>query len=684
MVLLERPWEVWGAFAATWFSNIVCVFLICQHIRNYTQPGFQRYICRIVFIVPFYCTGSWLALKYRDYSIYFETPRDCYEAWVIYNFMSLCMAYVGGPGAVVVKSDGKVIAPSWVLCTCCMAPIPVDGFFLRKCKQGTLQFVIAKPFLAFFTLALFVVGKYQVGDWSFTNGYFYLAIIYNVCYSVALFWMLLFYVGTDELLKPYKPLLKFFVFKTVIFLTFWQGLLVTFMATRFGWTPDDSEALQNWLICIEMFFAAIGMFFAFPVSEYKLGGGATPGWSIKALAHAISISDVMEDIIIQFNPGYKSYVLHTDGGPSENVKRKKFRGKSKKRPAFSMLAHEIGAVAEKMKRLKPKDKKRLLGLTRPSAGGDEEGGHWHAAVHKQNLVMDGIEVIGGTAQKMVKWLPGISEVERRQAELLDSDSDAEYDEENQKDNQLDDRVLTSSSSGHEQSFRQGLRPGTHGRGGRGHGLRHGRLASGSSSEEEEDGNETEAPSQQRMGGRVPDTMTSDSEGPGNYRTQRNHGHHGHATSADWAQFAEAFGSTPRLLPVAELVPDMSAGDDSWAQFPNPEAKATSPGILTAVPREEHAAPGSHVASPRQGSCSGGGEELPSPRQPALPPIHDAGSSPAQEAQQLPCTATAAAQREQGSHGEASGGDEAGAPCPAAPDQQQAAQQGSLPDNSKKQ
>lgn len=35
-------------------------------------------------------------------------PPRSYEAWVIYNFMSLCFAYVGGPGAVVVKSEGKV------------------------------------------------------------------------------------------------------------------------------------------------------------------------------------------------------------------------------------------------------------------------------------------------------------------------------------------------------------------------------------------------------------------------------------------------------------------------------------------------------------------------------------------------------------------------------------------------
>jgi hypothetical protein len=36
--------------------------------------------------------------------------------------------------------------------------------------QGTLQFVLAKPFLAFFTLGMFAAGKYQVGNWSFGDG----------------------------------------------------------------------------------------------------------------------------------------------------------------------------------------------------------------------------------------------------------------------------------------------------------------------------------------------------------------------------------------------------------------------------------------------------------------------------------------------------------------------------------
>lgn len=54
-------------------------------------------------------------------------PSFSYEAWVIYNFLSLCLAWVGGPGAVVLSLSGRVLRPSWYLMTCCFPPIPLDG-----------------------------------------------------------------------------------------------------------------------------------------------------------------------------------------------------------------------------------------------------------------------------------------------------------------------------------------------------------------------------------------------------------------------------------------------------------------------------------------------------------------------------------------------------------------------------
>ena len=53
--------------------------------------------------------------------------------------------------------------------------------------------------------------------------YLWVTIIYNVTYSVALYALVLFYMGTHELLAPFNPLLKFAIVKMVVFLTFWQA-----------------------------------------------------------------------------------------------------------------------------------------------------------------------------------------------------------------------------------------------------------------------------------------------------------------------------------------------------------------------------------------------------------------------------------------------------------------------------
>ena len=55
--------------------------------------------------------------------------------------------------------------------------------------------------------------------------YLYTTLIYNFSISLALYALFLFYFATRELLRPFDPVLKFFTIKSVIFLSFWQGLL---------------------------------------------------------------------------------------------------------------------------------------------------------------------------------------------------------------------------------------------------------------------------------------------------------------------------------------------------------------------------------------------------------------------------------------------------------------------------
>jgi hypothetical protein len=89
--------------------------------------------------------------------------------------------------------------------------------------------------------------------------------------------------------------------------------------------PEDGKALQNFMICVEMLLAGTAMIYAFPYKQYSIGG-STAGFRLDAFAHAASVSDVVKDVVHVFAPSYSDYVLYSDGGPADHVKRKKFRG----------------------------------------------------------------------------------------------------------------------------------------------------------------------------------------------------------------------------------------------------------------------------------------------------------------------------------------------------------------------
>lgn len=60
----------------------VLMLQIYQHLRWYMNPSEQRWIVRILFIVPIYGCYSWISLLFfngNSYYVYFFTVRDCYE-----------------------------------------------------------------------------------------------------------------------------------------------------------------------------------------------------------------------------------------------------------------------------------------------------------------------------------------------------------------------------------------------------------------------------------------------------------------------------------------------------------------------------------------------------------------------------------------------------------------------------
>lgn len=84
--------------------------------------------------------------------------------------------------------------------------------------------MILKPILVVITFILYSKGKYEDGNFSVDQAYLYITIIYTVSYSMALYALALFYVACKDLLRPFNPVPKFIIIKSVVFLTYWQVL----------------------------------------------------------------------------------------------------------------------------------------------------------------------------------------------------------------------------------------------------------------------------------------------------------------------------------------------------------------------------------------------------------------------------------------------------------------------------
>ena len=118
------------------------------------------------------------------------------------------------------------------------------------------------------------------------------------------FWTLNFY---DWFSRPFDPVLKFFTIKSVIFLSFWQGVLLALLekmdyilpicdatGKTVKLTPGTiSAGYQNFLVCIEMFFAAIALRYAFPISVYlsegHINGSAGRSVTMQSISSSLKV-----------------------------------------------------------------------------------------------------------------------------------------------------------------------------------------------------------------------------------------------------------------------------------------------------------------------------------------------------------------------------------------------------------
>jgi len=261
-------------------------------------------------MVPIYAVNSWLSLKYKDTAVYLDMFRDCYEAYVIYLFLALMVSLLGGGNEyriVEIMEDLPRLQHPYPF-NYIWPPIELDATFLRKCKLGTMQFVVIKPLMTIIAAFLESWGLYEQGVFRMDRGYAYVVFVQNISISVAFYFLALFYIALKPFLKPFNPVPKFICIKAVLFLSFWQGVLIAALA-RFhfikemgSWTVENvATGTNNLLLCFEMLLAAIAHCYAFPYEPYKktrpgaLGRNLLPDIRNMRLRDNFAIDDAVND-----------------------------------------------------------------------------------------------------------------------------------------------------------------------------------------------------------------------------------------------------------------------------------------------------------------------------------------------------------------------------------------------------
>ena len=246
---------------------------IRMHLCNYYMPDIQKYVVRILWMVPIYSLQSWLALRVPPTIMaYVEPFRDWYEAYVLSSFVYYLIELCGGEASLAQRLSTK--DPSY-------GHHPKIFFFLNswemghpflfQIKKGVLSFVIIKSLAAILIVICKVCGLYNSSILFYS-----IAILVSLALSYALHCLLLLYHATKEELSSWHPIYKFLCIKGVIFFTFWQGIAIILFLQLTGihklgsWDAHRiKKEAQDILVVIEMLFFAIAHRYTFSHQEYK-------------------------------------------------------------------------------------------------------------------------------------------------------------------------------------------------------------------------------------------------------------------------------------------------------------------------------------------------------------------------------------------------------------------------------
>jgi len=158
---------------------------------------------------------------------------------------------------------------------CCRKPL-TPRYFLWNTQWGALQYVPCQIICSLLIFILHFTGNYNDGTVAANDAYPYIAFVINWSQIWAVYCLFWFYHSFQDELKAIRPFPKAMCIKGVVFLTFWQGVFISFLvhydaikATENFTVEEVATGLQDFLICIEMFIAAVAHERFFNVKEWE-------------------------------------------------------------------------------------------------------------------------------------------------------------------------------------------------------------------------------------------------------------------------------------------------------------------------------------------------------------------------------------------------------------------------------
>ncbi|KVH98626.1 Organic solute transporter Ost-alpha [Cynara cardunculus var. scolymus] len=299
-------WTIFSASICVLVALFLSTYLIFEHLAAYNQPEEQKFLIGIVLMVPVYALESFLSLLDADAAFNYEIIRDWYEAFALYCFGRYLIACLGGEDSTIEFMESKsIISYSIPLIEESYAygivehPFPLSCLlkewylgpdFYQAVKIGIVQYVWTSVYVNIFLIAHFLIvisssdqsclipddteaylctisNVFSV-SWCLWGRevragicvryfyislnfylqlifYPYLAVVLNFSQSWALYCLVQFYSVTKDKLAPIKPLAKFLTFKSIVFLTWWQGVAVAFLFSMGAFKGSLAQELKT-------------------------------------------------------------------------------------------------------------------------------------------------------------------------------------------------------------------------------------------------------------------------------------------------------------------------------------------------------------------------------------------------------------------------------------------------------